>query len=609
MPVFTHISLLRTLTNRVTLPPLYQEVRPYVAATYAKVETIPARIRQKQDAIYLQAFTSHKLGPQLRSDMSLREYLMGAAWHTLLKIDNKKQGIFYEETYHDLTLSQTETRLPSPESIVFPENIFGVPQSIWESFIAHLDNLEVVELLNLKQHRHLWPAYHYALSAPSSQLVTARAQLIGQYHFLLSVALYPSEDIEQHQEKMKDQLHLPVLKIIKRDLDQGLFSKKSMEKLHPGLSFLILNKMRHCPNIQDLSLLAKMVSTYAKRALESLDHHRKLNAINRLPFSDTEPNRCASAIKLAKTVNTMSVRPGLLFFNSQSQWRTYSPKEDSRGKIGKHYFDALFHDLLLRQVLLHAHTSQTFVDGDLLHAIKERFESLFLQETAINKIELLQTYWQHNSHMIMPLKASKPTERFWSPLISNTTINGITIRPLASVDALIQHGKLMQHCVQTDIFIECCRNLQADILELVSEDGEISTLDLRPSHEGYYRLQHVGVFGNTHPSEPHLEAGIKLLKELQAGRIKLSKARQMKYLDSHSKPAYQFDYNLDDLTTQEKIYQVYKSKKMLPPRLVYATYLEMLEKTGLGNIINAVFKQTVDAEVASPQASSPAVSP
>lgn len=595
---------MRHLTDLLTKysPITYQHVRTYVAATYTNIEKIPARIRHKQDTIHLQALTSYKLGPKLRCDMTLQEYFLGSAWHTLLKIDNKKQSIFYEETYLDLESGQDKTIFPSPEQIIFPENIFGVTQTLWESFIAHLDHQEVVDLLNLKQHRHLWPAYQYALSAPTTQLVTARAQLIGQFHFLLSVALYHSEDIEQHPLDMRREFHLPVLKIIKHDLDRGKFSKKNMETLHHCLTLLVVNKLRYCSNILDLNLLARMVSSYAKIGLEPLDKHRKLNAINMLPSSDTEPNRFSSALKLAKVVDRMSARPGLLFFNSQSQWGAYSNKKDNMDKLGQHYFDALFHDLIRRQVMLQAHASNTFIDNDLLHFVKERFEFLFLQETAMNKIEALQTYWQHNSHMIAPIKPSKHKERFWSPLISNTKINGITIHPLASVDSIIQHGKLMQHCVQTDIFVECCRSMAADILELVSEDGETSTLDIRPDYAGgYYKLQHVGVGGSQPPSKPHLEAGIKLLEEMQAGRIKLSKARQMKYLDRNSKPTYQFDYDLDDLTTQEQIYQIYKSKKMLPPRLVYANYIEMLETTKLVSIIDYVFKKMSEVEVVNPQ--------
>ena len=578
-------------TNRLKKSPLiiYQHIRPYIAATYANTKQISARIRHKKDTIHLQVLTSHKLGPKLCSDISLREYVLGANWHTLLKIENKKQRFSYEEE----SFEQDKTDSLSPENIIFPENIFGVPQTVWDSFIAHLDHQEIVDLLNLKQHRHLWPAYQYALSAPTVQLVNARAQLIGKFHFLLSIALYNSE----YPQDVEREFYFPILKTIKHDLDHGEFSKTNMETLHHCLTLSVINKLRHCSNILDLRVMAMMVFSYAKTALEPLDRERKLGAINMLPSSNKDPAHFASALKLAKTAQVISARPGLLFFNSRSQWASYSDEANQTNILGKHYFDALFHDLIHRQVLLQAHVLNVFVDRDLLHFVKERFESLFLEDTTMNKIKALQTYWQHNSYRISAIKPVQHQERFWSPLISNTVINGITIRPLASVDSVVQHGKLMQHCVQTDVFVECCRTLNADILELMSEDGEISTLDIRSSHNGYYKLQHVGVYGNKPPSKSHLEAGIKLLEEIQSGNIKLSKARQIK----NANPPYQFDYALNDIATQESIYQTYKYTKMLPPRLIYADYAEMLAQTNLATIIDEVFKKISEDNMTSVQ--------
>ncbi len=575
----------------------HQLSRHYVAESYANTLEIPTRIRNKQDIIHLQILTSSKLGPKLRAATTIRESLFGSAWHTLLKIDNKKQGIYYEETYVDPESEQNDTLFIPPEKIVFPENIFGIPQLVWEIFIGHLEHQEVVHILNLKQHRHLWPAYQYAMSAPTAHLIIARAKLIGRFHFLLSIALYHPNDITQQQNNIKNEFQFSVLTDIKHDLDRGEFDKKNMMRLHDCFTLVVVNKLRYCSNILDLNLLVTMVSNYAKTALDPIDKNRKWGASNMLPFSDTEPTRFASALQLAKTINRISARPGLLFFNSQSQWAAYSSKEGSMNSLGKHYFDALFHDLVRRQIILQAHAANVFIDSNLLHLIKEQFESLFLQDTTFNKIEALQIYWQHNSHTIAAMKSSQNIERFWSPIISNTKINGINIRPLASEDDLIRHGTRMQHCVQTDVFVNFCRNMYADILELESEDGEISTLDIRPGYRNdYYLLQHVGVGGHKKPGKLHIEAGIKLVEELRAGRIKLSKARQTESLDKSAKPLYKFDYDLDDLATQDRIYQLYKSKKMLPHRLIFVNYLELLESTKLVTMIDDVIKKVSEDE-------------
>lgn len=580
-------------------PNTYQRLRSYVSASYANTLKLPSRIRHKHDTVYLQMLTtSSKLGTNLQGNSTLHEFIFGSAWHTLLKIDNKKQGIFYEKTYIDLQTEASKINYIPPENIIFPEALFGVPQTIWDAFISHLDHQEVVDLLGLKRHRHLWPAYHYALSAPTSELTTARAKHIGQFHFLLSIVLYRLEDIEQQQVPRQKELQFTILKDIKEDLDDGKFDTKKMEKFHRCLTVLFVHKLRHCSSIFDLSLFAALVCNYAKASLEPIDIKRKHGAINMLPYSGTEPNHFVSVLKLAKILNKISARPGLLFFNSQAQWGSSAVKERNLEKLGKHYFDALFNDLILRQIILQAHAAYICIDKDLLQIIKERFESLFFQELAVNKIEILQTYWQHNSHHVAAHKSSKNIRRFWSPLISNTEINGIKILPLASVDSILSHGRKMNHCVQAPIFIAACRNLEIDILELLSEDGERSTLDIRPAHRsGYYILQHVNVGGDEEPSKKHLDAGIQLIKEMQAGRIQVSKARQMEIDENNSSNIYQFEYDLDDMNTQEQIYQVYKSKKMLPPRLIFANYLEMLERTDLVNIIDNVLKRMSELDV------------
>lgn len=581
-------------------PNSYQGLRSYVTAIYANTLNLPARIRHKQDTVYLQMLTASKLGTNLQGNSTLREFIFGSGWHTVLKIDNKKQGIFYDETYVEQHTEVSKKNYIPPESIIFPENIFGVSQTIWDAFISHLDHQEVVDLLGLKRHRHLWPAYHYALSAPTPELITARAKHIGQFHFLLSIVLYRPEDIEQQQVPKQKDLQFSTLKDIKRDLDDGKFDTKKMEKFHNCLTLLFVHKLRYCSNIFDLILFSALVSNYAKASLEPIDIKRKHGAINLLPYSYTEPERFVSVLKLAKTINKISARPGLLFFNSQAQWGSADREERNLEKLGKRYFDALFNDLILRQIILQAHAAYIHIDDELRHIIKERFESLFLQKLTINQIKILQTYWQHNSHHITAHKSSKNTRKFWSPLISNTEINGVKILSLASVDAIIRHGMTMQHCVQAPVFVSACRNLDIDILELQSEDGEISTLDLRPGYPSdYYILQHVTLGGNGEPSKKHLDAGIQLIKEMQAGRIKVSKARQMELDENNSSNVYQFEYDLDDMNTQDQIYQVYKSKKMLPPRLNFANYLEMLEHTNLVNIIDDVLKRKSEPELSS----------
>jgi hypothetical protein len=580
-----------------------RHARTYVAATYVNTDKIPARIVHQPDTIQLQVLTSHHIGENLRGKVSLRERFLGTDWHTLLNINNDKNRIVYEENYFDHQLVQSKMCSTSPEYIIFPKNLYGVSQSIWESFIACLKHQEVVQLLNLKQHRHLWPAYQYALSAPTLTIVRARASIIGQFHFLLSLVLNDLDTVKKHQQDYRKEFDLSILSLIKHELDGGDFSKKNMEKFHHCLTAQAVNKLRYCTNILDLNLLAVMVSSFANTTRQLPNDSRKSGAVNMLPCSTVKPHDMASALKFAKIANHISVRPGLLFFNSKLQWGRALTEEDNLEKA-HHYFDALFHDLLKRQILLQAHALNIPVNSDVLHAVKEHFESLLLHKMAMNKIVLLQTYWQHHSHMTTSFKPSHHQVRFWSPLLEHTTIDDITIRSLASVDSLRQHGQKMRHCVQTDVFIDCCRRMEADILELKSEDGEMSTLDLRKVYDGdYYILQHVGVMGNQPPSKRHLSVGIKLLEDMRAGRVKLSEARKFDALNEHVKTSYQFDYELDDLKTQQDIYQLYKSKKMLPSCLIHADYSEMLEKNNLVNMIHDILIECSMIEKISHQSS------
>ncbi|PJD91403.1 MAG: hypothetical protein CK424_07215 [Legionella sp.] len=573
------------------------QVRTYVAAAHATSVKIPARIKQHQEVVHLQVLTSQKIGPNLHYDKTWRDYFFGSSWHTLLKIDNKTQGVSLEDTQIKSGFSYDKAVFMPPEHIIFPEHLFGIPQEIWEAFLGHLEHQGVVQGLCLKQHRHLWPAYSYALSAPTADVMTARAHWIGRFHFLLSIALYKPEEIEQYTQDKRRNFQFSFLNDIKHDLDQGRFDENKMLKIHAGFTRLFLKKLRHCSNILDLNLLAALVSNFAKTTLEPFDMPRQLGAINRLPCSTTDPHRFASSLTLAKKIHEMSARPGLLFFNSQSQWAAYTSKAGSINDLGTHYLNALFDDLIRRQLILQAHAAHVLIDSDLLHIVKERFESFFMQDIGFHHITALQQYWQHNSHTITSVKPSPNKEKFWSPLIDNTEISGVSIRSLASEDALIRHGKTMRHCVQTELFVDSCRDKEIDILELVSKDGELSTLDLRRGgDDAFYKMQHVSVGGVQSPSQLHLEAGIKLVEQMRVGHIHVSKARQMEDINHEEKSAYHFEYDLEDLVTQEQIYQVYKAKKMLPKRLIFANYQEMLSTTQLVNIIDDVLAKMMNTE-------------
>lgn len=509
----------------------YPSMRTYISAVHANTLKSPARIKKEKNTIYLQMLTSGQLGPQLNFDMTLREYMFGSTWHTVLKISNDHFGV---NAGHSATKNLNQKINNSifipTEAIIFPEKIFGISEEIWIAFLAYLEHQDVVNLLNLKQHRHLWPAYDYAVSASTPNLKLARAKLIGQFHFLLSIVLYSSNGILATQLGAQEGFNFEFLNDIKQRLDQGKFYKQEMQQFH----------------------------------------------------------RFASHLSLAKKIHHITLQPGLLFFNSQAQLESLGAVDE----MTKHYFDALFNDLVRRQLMLQAHAANVVVDNRLISLVKGKFEALFIGQAGLNNIKTTQRYWQHNAHMIVAAKPSESRRKFWSPVIDNLEIDGVKIRALASESALIQHGEIMQHCVQGEIFIASCRNLKSDVLELVSEDMEMSTLDLRRD-EDYYILQHVSVGGIQKPSQRHLNVGLQVLERILSGKIPLSKARQIEKLRQN----YEFDYTLDDFLTQEHIYQIYKSKKMLPSRMMYTNYLEMLEMTQLKEIIDDALSMASESDL------------
>lgn len=572
------------LRNRTSV--LNQTFRTYLSTIYGNLPSIPARVKFKKGVIHLQALTSSKIGPHIEASPSLREFFLGKSWYTLLKIDENKSALNYEAQY-----KIDSSVFVSPENIIFSEQLYAIHSDIWEKFLAYLPNQEIVKLLGLKEHRHLWLAYSYAMTAQTHEEAIARAKFIGRYHFLLSVAFYQLEDLKK--QNLPPEFQISVLKEIKHDLDRGMLKKQNFVNFHLSLNESMLSKLRHCPNLFDVSLLAALVFNYSKISFQSVDVKRQHSAIHRLPASNSDPRCFSSALHLARRLSKVSSRPGLLFFNSRSQWTKEPNLQSKYDPLSPYYFDALFSDLILRQVLLQAHHCSMVVDKSLIQIIRQRFESLFMQETGVHKFEELQSYWQHHAHYLKIFKSEHNERKFWSPLINPLKIENIQIVALASEEEVRQHGIKMHHCVQGDIFIQCCRELSADILELVSDTGEVSTLDIRPQFSGkYYILQHVGVGGVQKPSQHHLKVGLQLLEGINSGHL-ISKARQMMNLNQSVNP-YQFDYDLDDWLTQEKIYQFYKTKKMLPSRLIFGNYRELLKHLNIENMINDVLETIKD---------------
>lgn len=551
-------------STRVTI----NSLKSYVTASHINTPTYKARIKaSKDETVVLQVLSDNMLGENLQPAITFRELAFGSAWHTLLKIENKKEIAFENEyvTVNNGTSLAENTYIP--KQIIYWKKLFAVPQPIWDEFLGYLPNKEVVNLLNLQKHRHLWPAYQYAISGDTYNNVTARAKLIGEYHFLMS-----SLDSK--------------IGVIKNDLDAGRFDVTKMTMLNPAFTLPFLNKLRFCTTFFELRVFANIVNSYAKTCTENINKQRLHTAIEWLPSSVNEPDSFLSSLKFANYLTNLGASSGRLFFNSKNNWQRQFSNSDL---LVKTYLDALFEDLIRRQLIIQANAINAAINAEIIASLKEQFQIILTENIGINKLIKLQASWQNKMPNIAQIRQIEQPESSWEPIIAPTKIDGIKIRALSSEKELYEHGVKMENCVQSSVFINLCRSKEADIIVL---DGhrECSTIDLR--RVGYFDvtlLQHRGIGGIKPPSKLHLQVGKKLLTKLRDGQIQFTHARRMQYDDFKS---YLSLYKYSNLDVQERTYEAYKAQKLLPKSLVFDTYQDMLYKTGLIPIIDKILSNS-----------------
>ena len=571
--------------------------RFYKAAAYADTPPLSARIRKQGNLIHLQALTTQQIGPQLAGLPSLREALLGTAWHTVLSIDNANQQMIHGQggTHSiDSPLSQPT----SPDNIVFPEKLYGIPQNIWDRFIQLLDDQPVVKALNLQYHRHLWLGYHYAMSAASPNVRMARAQLIGQYHFLLPIAVSNFEAISHdHSDedetswfdmKHRNEFNMTAIRYIKADLDQGKFDIKTVMTLHHGITQVLVNKLCHCTHFLEFILLITLISNYSKFALEKVETDKQHTAINWLPSSSSQPIRFAKSLQMAKVSSRISTQSGLLFFNSRTQWPDFNRPESEKITLCRNYFNALFHDLILREVLVQADALSLLIEDDSLEKIKEKFEAQVIKRASISQCMYFSTRWKHNMHVMQAVKPMKNATPRWSPLIPDLVFNGMKVHALKSHAELVEIGQELENCLQLGQFRILCRNNGGNLLLLIDKKNTKSIIHLAHDRDYILNIVQYKAYAHLDANFLHSQTGVQLVKALNAGEIQLSQKRKTEYLYDTENPLSDFDYDITDLMTQEKVYQKYIETGLLPKSLIFATYQDMLMNTGMRENIDKI---------------------
>lgn len=496
---------------------------------------------------------------------------------------------------------------------ITPDLLYSIPQSVWEEFIRSL-NPQIIEVLNLKKHRHLWSAYNYAAEASTEEIALKRAKLIGQHHFVLGIFYYNSlmdNSLEGLLSSSHDcnseewyELKRNCNRFQRALKERNFFDYQLAQTLHPAFTPRFLNKVAHYSDITEVIQLGDALLHYSS-TMKVFDPHtvnkstygsfmtsgllkftldsKKINdAMNWLPSSTENPKEFSQSIKLISTLSGANLG---FFFPSRESWN----KDKIPNEINQLIFDygnALFEDLILRQILQKAQEKNLAAQSVLISQIGYKFRQLIATSHNISRINKLQERWHGN---IEAIEQAKPfsSKRVWMPLITQACIEGITITPIISEIELKSHGREMRHCVGG--YAQQCQENKSNIFELVDEQNNKSTLNVVCAN-GKFEIQEHKAYQNTVPNTQHRAVSAELMRQINERIIPINQDR-LNERSTYSQIQGDFPYPIDRLDIQDEIYGVYKQKKVLPPMLIAESYEEMLEQSGLRSLIDDVIAE------------------
>lgn len=489
--------------------------------------------------------------------------------------------------------------------IIPPALLYSIPQPIWEDFIRGL-NQDVVAVLDLKTHRHLWMAYNYALETSIEEIALKRAQLIAKHHFALAILYHDNllnilSTSRIYKRQALEELRDNCTEFQRILREENFFNYILAEKIHPVFTPKFLHKMAHLPNVFKVVGLAEAILRYSATTIVfpcstgdisstepvKFDPKKMQNAINWLPSSTQKPKELSDCVTFFEPLE-FSNKASL--FPSRQSW---SGKENITKAANYEIFDykqALFNDLIYREVLQKIHEECINEKTDFIIAkVNYKFRQLIAASNDILRLNALQKRWRKNIHVIKDKKPLFSKEaREWKSLMETTVIDGITITPLTSESALKSHGNEMDHCVGG--YTEECLENTSNILKLIDAQNGKSTLELVYVKDKIKIQAHKGEY-NSFPNERHRKAALELLRQINEGIIPLNEDR-LNEKPIHSQVHTEYPYEVNELGIQEEIYQIYKTLGILPSILTADNYQEMLKKSGLDNLIG----ETITAE-------------
>lgn len=518
----------------------------------------------------------------------------GRAWTPLLTIDPTTDTLspWAEEEQAPLMRAW----LISPDSIVPPEQLYAIHSETWGHFLAKLGRPELVSALGLHKHRHLWRGYEFACAAPTPELAEMRAKIIGQYHFLLSVAFMPFQSLIKIRSFATFPLYIfnasladkeSVYAAIHEDLHNGQFDATKMQALHPVFTPEFLEKIAHCTSFSEVDRLAWMMVNYADMPGSGQPAETRLmEATERMPSSHDTPADFGCMMRLGGELFTSSsahVAGGFLF-NDKTSWSRDGKKINGFFATGQRdamspirgYINALYGDLVYRSIQLNFPEEIPEYSPDYIYNFPELFQALLADNQSILQMQRLQQRWRRNFMLLEALKPAAEND-CWEPLMNNCQINGFFVNVLTSGRSLRLHDAQMEYGVGG--FSRLCLANVCNILQITDTRGRETIVSLGYSKAGGIVVsQHFGAHACP-PFPEHVQLAKALVQGMNTGLVPVNWAR----CDAPPAPASHaiYPWSLEDDALQERVYEAWRGLKLLPPVLDAPNHAAMLAQCGI----------------------------
>jgi hypothetical protein len=506
----------------------------------------------------------------------------------------------------DYISKQRSTHIHGNEYI--PDLLYSIPQDAWEDFISKLQYQELVNLLNLSAHRHLWPAYNYAARADDAQIKKNRAANLGEYHFLESF-------LSQGRLFRECRLYIPPNldpEKVSVQIDQG---KKVMEIFKdqvPYLTPLFINKFAHYPYWENLGFIGTLITLKATNANGDMDKKKLSEFIDTLPSSTKNPDLFSKMIKDTRGIKVQldpfsdKIKSNV-FYSFHNNFGFFKEKNCDASLL-KDYFQAITNDLIFPELLrISKNNHFNFDIGqyirrseiDICKKLSHQVATFFTERvSSLDKLISLEKRWHRN---VTVIDSKKPVEaaNIWHPLFNTQTIDQVIFSCLTTPIQLKKEGREMDHCIG-GYSAKCMDGIHHVVKAVSQTTGNRATLLLEINNKTEsVHIVEIRSQRNQAPSKEVKNASHELINCINRKKIELNPyrgkdTRHVKNGEEVVSTVYPF--NLDDQVAQEQIYQAYKTTQTLPIFMNADSYSAALQKSGLENMINVFLHELLSTE-------------